>query len=211
MSTVIAPPDPSTRPEYHEQAGPGVPDQPSRMRREGRRARWAERRRLKRQDALSGRLAELRAIGALLEQAAKVVEAGWVQGAWFTVAARGGDRAVTTYDLGLAVTQPVTGACLVGAVVQAAGGPTEVRSQLVQRSLDLAWHALREDPMRPVKWCPGPCVRTMHVLELTFWNDVPGRTQREVADLLVAARQVADMQQDLCRSEQAELASTASR
>ena len=112
----------------------------------GRRARWAERRRLKRQDALSSRLAELRAIGALLEQAAEVVEAGWVQGAWFTVATPGGDRAVTAYDMGLAVTQPVTGACLVGAVVQAAGGPAEVRSQLVQRSLDLAWHALREDP-----------------------------------------------------------------
>jgi len=207
VSTVIAPLDPPTCPDLHEPARPGFHRLPSR----GRRARWAERRRLKRQDALSSRLAELQAIGALLEQAAEVVEAGWVQGAWFTVATPGGDRAVTAYDMGLAVTQPVTGACLVGAVVQAAGGPAEVRSQLVQRSLDLTWHALREDPVRPVRWCPGPCVRTMHVLELTFWNDARGRTQREVADLLVAARQIADVQRDVCRSEQAELVLTASR
>ena len=51
----------------------------------------------------------------------------------------------------------------------------------------------------------------MHVLELTFWNDARGRTQREVADLLVAARQIADVQRDVCRSEQAELVLTASR
>jgi hypothetical protein len=45
----------------------------------------------------------------------------------------------------------------------------------------------------------------MHVLELTFWNDAPARTQREVVDLLLAARQTADAQEDRCRSEQAEL------
>ena len=166
----------------------------------GRLARRAERRRLERQDALSRRLAELWAIDALLGRAAEVVEAGWVQDAWFTVATPAGDRAVTAYDMGMAVDRPVIGACLVGAVVQAAGGPTEVRSQLVQRTLDLAWHALREDPGRPVRWCPGPCVRTMHVLELTYWNDAPGRTQEEVVDLLQAARRTADVQRDLCRS-----------
>ncbi len=166
----------------------------------GRLARRAERRRLERQDALSGRLAELWAIDALLGRAAEVVEAGWVQDAWFTVATPGGDRAVTAYDMGVAVDQSVTGACLVGAVVQAGGGPAQVRSQLVQRTLDLAWHALREDPGRPVRWCPGPCVRTMHVLELTYWNDAPGRTQEEVVDLLQAARRTAGLQRDTCRS-----------
>jgi hypothetical protein len=175
--------------------------------RPGRRARRAERRRLKRQDALSRRLAELHAIHALLGEAADVVDAGWVQGAWFTVATSDGDRAVTVFDLSLVVDQPVTGACLVGAVVQAAGGPADARSQLVQRTLDVAWHALREDPDRPVRFCPGPCVRMMHVLELTFWNDAPGRTQREVVDLLQTARQTADVQRDLCRAEQAELVS----
>ena len=166
----------------------------------GRLARRAERRRLERQDALSGRLAELWAIDGLLGRAAEVVEAGWVQDAWFTVATPGGDRAVTAYDMGVALDQPVTGACLVGAVVQAGGGPAEVRSQLVQRTLDLAWHALREDPGRPVRWCPGPCVRTMHVLELTYWNDAPGRTQEQVVDLLQAARRTADVQRDVCRA-----------
>ena len=166
----------------------------------GRLARRAERRRLERQDALSRRLAELWAIDALLGRAAEVVEAGWVQDAWFTVATPAGDRAVTAYDMGTAVDRPVIGACLVGAVVQAGGGPAEVRSQLVQRTLDLAWHALREDPGRPVRWCAGPCVRTMHVLELTYWNDAPGRTQEEVVDLLQAARRTADVQRDLCRS-----------
>jgi hypothetical protein len=176
--------------------------------RPGRRERQAERRRLNRHDALSGRLAELHAIGGLLEQAAEVVGAGWIQGAWFTVATAGGKRAVTAYDMSLAVDRPVTGACLVGAVVQAAGGPTAVRSQLVQRSLDVAWHALHEDPARPVRWCPGPRVRLIQVLELTHWNDAPGRTQREVVDLLLAARQTTDVQREMCRAEQTLLAST---
>jgi hypothetical protein len=176
-----------------------------------RRERWAERRRLKRQDALSGRLAELHAIRALLERAAEVVSDGWVQGAWFAVATASGQRAVTAYDLGAAEDRPVTGACLVGAVVHAAGGPATVRSQLVQRTLDLAWHALREDRDRPVRWCPGPRMRMMQVLELTRWNDARGRTQGEVVDLLLAAQQTADVQRDMCRAEQAELAATTSR
>jgi hypothetical protein len=166
-----------------------------------RHERWAERRRLKRQDALSGRLAELHAVRALLEQAAEVVSGGWVQGAWFTIATASGKRAVTADDQGEAANRPVTGACLVGAVAQAAGGLATVRSQLVRRTLDLVWHALREDPDRPVR-------RTMRVLELTRWNDALGRTQGEVVDLLLAAQQTADVQRDMCRAEQAELAAT---
>lgn len=188
MSAVIAPFDQPTRP--------------------GRRERRVQRRRLKHLDALSRQLAELHAIRALLGQAVDVVSAGWVQGAWFTVATVGGSRAVTVYDLPLVVNQPVTGACLVGAVVQAAGGPDAVRSQLVQRTLDLAWHALREDPDRPVRWCPGPRVRMMGVLELTHWNDAPERTQCEVVELLRAARRTVDVQQSMCRAKQAELAAT---
>ena len=188
MSTVIATFDRPTRPGRHE--------------------RRAERRRLKRQDELSGHLAELQAIRALLERAIEVVGVGWVQGAWFTVATAGGKRAVTAYDLSLAEHRPVIGACLVGAVVQAAGGPATVRSQLVQRTLDLTWHTLREEPERPGRWCPGPQVRLMRVLDLTHWNDAPGRTHGEVVDLLRAARQTADVQRDMCRAEQAELAAT---
>jgi hypothetical protein len=176
--------------------------------RPSRRERRLERRRLKRQDALSGQLAELHAIRALLEEAAEVVRGGWVQHAWFTVAADGGGRAVTAYDLRLAVERPVIGACLVGAVVHAAGGPATVRSQLVQRTLDVAWHTLREGPDRAVQWCPGPPIRMMRVLDLTRWNDAMERTQEEVVDLLVAARRTTDVQRARCRAEQGELAAT---
>jgi len=170
--------------------------------RPGRRERRAERRRLRNLDALSARLAELHAIRALLEQTCEVVDAGWVQGAWFTVATASGERAVTAYDLSLAMDRPVTGACLVGAVVQAAGGPASVRSQLVQRTLDLTWHALREEPERPVHWCPGPQVRMLQVLELTHWNDAPQRTRRDVIDLLHAALRTANIELQRCRAEQ---------
>ncbi len=166
-----------------------------------------QRRRLHRHDVLSARLAELHAIDALLGQAAEVVGAGWVQGAWFTVATRNGGRAVTAYDLGLVMDRPVTGACLVGAVVEGAGGPATVRSQLVQRTLDLLWHTLREGPDRPVQWCPGPRLRTMAVLELTYWNDAPGRKRDDVVDLLRSAQHTVEGQRDLCRAEQAELSS----
>jgi hypothetical protein len=172
-------------------------DHPTRA---GRRERRAERQRLRQSDAASAELAELHAIRALLEQSVEVVNAGWVQGAWFLVATTRGERAVTAYDMRMATDRPVLGACLVGSVVQAAGGPATVRSQLVQRTLDLLWHALREDPGRPVRWCPGPRLRMMRVLELTHWNDAPGRTQGEVVDLLLAARQTADTQRDLCRA-----------
>ena len=179
-----------------------------RMSQPTRRERRAERRRLRRLDALSARLAELHTIRALLEQSAKVVDAGWVQGAWFTVAGASGPRVVTGHEVDLAMDQPVIGACLVGAVVQAAGGPATVRSQLVQRTLDLTWHALREDTSQPVRWCPGPRMRMMHVLELTHWNDAPERTQADVLDLLRAAQETAALQLHRCRAEQVVLATS---
>ena len=103
-------------------------------------------------------MAELHAISGLLEQSAELVSHGWVQGSWFSVDSPRGGQAVTTYGVRLTDDDTVVGACLVGSVVQAAGGPTAVRSQLVQRTLDLVWHALCGDPGRPVRWCPDlPC------------------------------------------------------
>ena len=166
-----------------------------------RRARRAERRRLKRLDALAARLAELHTIRDLLTDAAGQVEHGWIQGAWFAVEEGGRTRTVTAYDVGRAIDRPVSAVCLVGAVVQAAGGPSAVRSQVVQRTLDLTWHTLREDPGNPVRWCPGPRVRTMNVLELTYWNDAPGRQSHEVSGLLHAAAECADRQAALTRTE----------
>lgn len=148
-----------------------------------------------RQDAVSARLAELHLIRSVLDDATAVVRAGWVQRGWFTTTdARGGVRVVTAHDLDDLRSRPVTGACLVGAVVAAGGGPSSVRSQLVQRTLDLTWHALREDPGALVRWCPAPAVRMAHVRDLTRWNDHPARTVSDVVRLLGSARGVADQQ-----------------
>jgi hypothetical protein len=51
-------------------------------------------------------------------------------------------------------------------------------------------------------------MRMMTVLELTHWNDAPGRKQSEVVDLLLTTRHSAEVQRDMCRTEQAELAAT---
>lgn len=163
--------------------------------------RRAERRKLQRVDRLSAHLAELSAIRALLEQAAEVTRQGWVQDAWFTVDMANGKRQITALGMRLVENRPVTGACLVGSIVEAAGGPATVRSQLVQRTLDLAWHSMREEPGEPVRWCPGPRVRTMHLLDLTHWNDAPGRAQGEVVDLLLAACETAKTERDRCLAE----------
>ena len=174
------------------------------------RLRWGERRaarvRLRRVDALSAQLAQLHDIRILLERATEIVLGGWVQGAWFAVDVDGRTRAITAPEVRLTADHPVTGACLVGAVVQAGGGPAAVRSQPVQRALDLVWHSLREDAGQPVRWCPGPPVRMMHVLDLTHWNDAPDRTRGDVVRLLRSSVVTAEAQQERCRSEQAGLA-----
>ncbi len=154
---------------------------------------------------MSAQLAQLHVIRTLLEQATEIVRGGWVQGAWFAVETGGGTRAVTAPHLHLTTDHPVTGACLVGSVVQAGGGPDAVRSQPVQRALDLVWHSLREDAGQRVRWCPGPPVRMIHVLDLTHWNDAPDRTRGEVVQLLRSSVAAADAQRERCLSEQAVL------
>ena len=52
-----------------------------------------------------------------------------------------------------------------------------------------------------MRWCPGPRVRTMHVLEMTAWNDAPERRQADVQDLLQSARTLAEVQLRRCREE----------
>jgi hypothetical protein len=154
---------------------------------------------------LSAQLAQLQTIRTLLEQAIEIVRVGWLQGAWFAVDVSGRTRAVTGPELSLTVDNPVTGGCLVGAIVQAGGGPESVRSQPVQRALDLVWHTLREDARDPVRWCPGPRARMMHVLELTHWNDAPDRARGDVVALLRSSVATTDTQRERCRSEQAAL------
>ncbi|HEY3529447.1 MAG TPA: hypothetical protein VGK78_09870 [Nocardioides sp.] len=150
-----------------------------------------ERLRLARCDAVAARLAELHAIADLLAEAAAVVRSGWVQNAWFAVATPQGERLLTAHQVKHVYVYPVTGACLAGSIVLAAGGPDQATTQLVQRSLDLTWHALRDDAEPPAVLCPSPPVRTMRLRDLTRWNDAPGRTRTEVTDLLSSARDLA--------------------
>jgi hypothetical protein len=144
-----------------------------------------------RRDAIAVRLAELDAIGDLLSEAADLVGSGWVQNAWFAVATPQGERLLTAEQVKQVYVYPVTRACLAGSVVLAAGGPDQASTQLVQRTLDLTWHALREDPEPPAVLCPSPPVRRMRLRDLTRWNDAPRRTRVEVTDLLGSARDLA--------------------
>lgn len=144
--------------------------------------RRAERRRLARRDAVSARLAELHAIVDVLSDAGEVVRHGWVQHGWFTVATPRGERLLTTYDVRHVTEQPITGACLVGSIVAASGQPAT--SQLVQRTLDLTWHALHDEAGRPAVLSPAPPVRAMRLRDLTRWNDRADRSQGEVVALL---------------------------
>jgi hypothetical protein len=146
-----------------------------------------------RRDAVGVRLAELDAIAGLLSEAADVVCSGWVQNAWFAVATPQGERLLTAEQVKQVYVYPVTGACLAGSVVLAAGGPEQASTQLVQRTLDLTWHALREDPEPPAVLCPSPPVRMMRLRDLTRWNDAPGRARADVTDLLMSARDLAGL------------------
>ena len=151
--------------------------------RAGRKAgRRAERAWLARCDTVAARLAELHAMVGVLTDARDVVCHGWVQNGWFSVATPRGERLLLTYDAHQVTQQPITGACLVGSIVAAGGAPAT--SQLVQRTLDLTWHALHEDADRPAVLCPAPPVRAMRLRDLTRWNDHPHRRQAEVVDLL---------------------------
>jgi hypothetical protein len=153
-----------------------APVRRSPTRRDGLRARLAERRELARYDRLACRLIELRDIAELAQRARAVIEAGWIQHSWYS------------YRQQAEPSRPaaVTGACLVGGIVQAGGGPAAFNSQLVQRTLDLTWNTLYGVDGDSLVWCPAPSVRTSHLHDLTRWNDRPARTRAEVADLLTA-------------------------
>lgn len=171
-----------------------------------RRASRSDRRRLARQDRLGAHLAELHRIRATLEGAITVVGSGWVQHGWFTVTDEQGERRrVTAHDVHVVGGGPVSGACLVGAIVHAAGGPPAVHTQLVQRTLDLTWHALHEDERQPVQWCPAPAVRTLRTRDLTRWNDHRDRTAVQVTALLGSAIRTANAQTELLRAGQPRL------
>ncbi|MBT2502078.1 hypothetical protein [Curtobacterium sp. ISL-83] len=148
------------------------------------------------------RLHELDDLGHLLSEARVVIEGGWIQHAWFAyVDDRGRVRKASSAATLDVQGRPLVGACLVGAVVYAAGGPHAVHSQRVQRALDLVWHALASDEGQPVLWCPAPDIRMGRVRDLTSWNDAPDRSGREVASLLLTAERVSVQESERVRAD----------
>jgi hypothetical protein len=177
-----------------------------------RRQQRSERRRLARLDRAARELASLHSIRALLERAITVVESGWVQGCWFSVTdEQGRPSTVPARDIPAVTDKTLSGACLVGAIVAAGGGPTAVRTQPVQRALDLTWHALHQSERQPVRWCPAPEIRMAHVRDLTRWNDHPQRSAHEVLNLLRTTLRLADAQTEMVRVEQAATSSALGR
>jgi hypothetical protein len=164
----------------------------------GWRAKRRNARQLQLRDQTSARLAELDQIACILNEAADLVRAGWLQDNWFAYRDDDGRaRPVNAYNAKQMTGRPVVGACLVGAIVQAGGGLPQVRAQSVQRALDLTWHTLFKTPPELVRRTPAPEVRTQHVQDLTRWNDHPRRTASQTEELLrrsaTAARAEAEM------------------
>jgi hypothetical protein len=149
--------------------------------------RIRQRHRLAAEDRRSARLAELHHIRAVLGDAEGVIRAGWTQKTLYAcVDDRDRRHPVDPRD------GAFDEACLVGAVMHAAGGPEAAFGQLAQRTLDVVWHALYRGPDLPVGGCPPPGVRASRILDLARWNDRRGRTRPEVLALLSAAAAVAD-------------------
>jgi hypothetical protein len=93
----------------------------------------------------------------------------------------------------------VTSTCLVGGIVHAAGGASMARSQLVQRTIDVTWHAAFRGQHQMVRWCPSPPERAGHVIDLAHWNDQADRTAQDTVALLDRARGLARAEADLTR------------
>lgn len=177
-----------------------------------RQAARLQRRRLVRQGRLAAQQGELHLMQALLDDAVTVVASGWVQHGWFLVTGEHGERVrVGPHAVRVGSTRTVTGACLVGGIVHAAGGPAAAGSQLVQRTLDLTWHVLYNGESRPPRWCPAPALRAAHLRDLTRWNDEPARTSPEVAALLHSVARAARAQSERLRAESLLLSADADR
>ena len=149
------------------------------------RAKRRRTRQLRLRDETSARLAELDHMTDILNQAAELIGGGWLQHRWFAyLDDNGRTRTVTAHDVNKMAGRPVVGACLVGAIVQAGGGLSNVRSQAVQRAVDLTWHTLHEIQVQANHWTSAPEVRMDRVRDLTRWNDHPNRTAPQAEALL---------------------------
>ena len=132
-------------------------------------------------------LAQLNGQLAVLEEARTELEAGWVQGGWWTVSSSDGSpRLVTGHAAAGGSPGHVDGVCLVGALVRAGSQLPDARCD-VGRAVDAVYDALwtsRGQPGVPLSGrlppVPSPEVRLARVRTLTQWNDRAERTRAEV-------------------------------
>jgi hypothetical protein len=164
---------------------------------------WTRRgqsRQLRLRDQISARLAELDQIACILNDAADLVHLGWLQDSWFAYRDDAGRiRPVNAYNAKQMVGHPVVGACLVGAIIHAGGGLPQLRTQVVQRAMDLTWHTLFKTPQRLVRRIPAPDMRVHHVQDLTRWNDYPHRTADQAEELLRRSATAASSEAEVLR------------
>jgi hypothetical protein len=139
-------------------------------------------------DQLNGQL-------AVLEGARADLEAGWVQGGWWSVSASDGTQHLATGYLAAGGNPgQVDGVCLVGALVRAGSRLRAARSnEDVGRAVDAVYDALwasrgQPDTPRPgglaLAPVPSPDVRLARIRTLTRWNDQAGRRRAEVVGVV---------------------------
>jgi hypothetical protein len=164
---------------------------------------WTRRgqsRQLRLRDQISARLAELDQIACILNDAADLVHLGWLQDSWFAYRDDAGRiRPVNAYNAKQMMGHPVVGACLVGAIIHAGGGLPQLRTQVVQRAMDLTWHTLFKTSQRLVRRIPAPDMRIHHVQDLTRWNDYPNRTADQAEELLRRSASAARSEAEVLR------------
>jgi hypothetical protein len=154
-------------------------------------SRWRRHEQLRRERQREQRRGQLDALQIVLSEARQLVETRWIQDAWFEyIDVDGTSRLASGGWASRIPTVDVTGACLVGAIVMAGGGPQAAQTQLVQRAIDVTWHALRAEESDPVRWCPDPASRMSNIRDLTRWNDNDERGADEVAGLLLTAERL---------------------
>jgi hypothetical protein len=135
----------------------------------------------------------------MLDGARAVLETGWVQGTWFTTVQDGTGSGRTVAQPAPPGGTGVGGACLVGAVVRAAGGATTADAVLnAAPAIDVLWDAWQESrgvsgPGLAGRAAP-PEIRAARVRDLTRWNDQRGRTRDEVLALIDLASSRAIME-----------------
>ncbi len=123
----------------------------------------------------------------VLEGARSELEAGWVQGGWWTVSSSDGSpRLVAGFATAGGSPDHVDGVCLVGALVRAGSQLPDARPD-VGRAVDAVYEALwarRGQPGAPLPGglppVPPSEVRLARVRTLTQWNDRAERTRAEV-------------------------------